>query len=371
MHHDEASAAALAALPKMTIHRLRVLLNGRGPVAAFAMAGGRAEPTAAVRAVLDTQQLAACWREHATDAFLAKVAKRCTEERIAVCWWDGPGYPARLVSDPLPPPVLYIRGNAVLLDQPSVAIVGTRHPTAQGAQAAHWFAQALAAAGLHIVSGLARGVDGAAHRGCLRAEAGRPIGVVGSGLDVVYPRQHRQLWEQVGEAGVLVSEAPPGGLPEAYRFPLRNRVIAGLADIVLVVESRERGGSLITVSEALRRNREVMVVPGSPASPASAGTNALLRDGASPATHPDDVLMALHLGVSAAIAAPEHRPAPFGQERAVYELCRDGAQSIEALAARLSLAVAEVAMSVARLERDGWVVGSDGWYELRGAPLDG
>ena len=152
---------------------------------------------------------------------------------------------------------------------------------------AHELGRELAAAGVAVVSGLAAGIDGAAHRGALAAGAAPPVGVVAAGLDVVYPPHQSELWQAVAAAGLLLSEAPPGARPERWRFPARNRIIAALADVVVVVESHARGGSMHTVDEADRRGRDVFAVPGSVRNPAAAGTNALLAEGRAPACSAD------------------------------------------------------------------------------------
>lgn len=198
-------------------------------------------------------------------------------------------------NDPYPPPMLFARGDLGLLDDsPSVAVVGTRRCTSVGREVAASLGLTLGRAGVRVVSGLALGVDAAAHRGTLDV-GGRAIGVVACGLDVVYPRSNATLWEQVATDGLLLSEVPLGRRPTRWRFPARNRLIAALSDLVVVVESHARGGALSTADEATVRGIPVGAVPGSTLSPASAGTNALLFDGAMPIRDADDVLLALEL----------------------------------------------------------------------------
>jgi DNA processing protein len=198
-------------------------------------------------------------------------------------------------DDPDPPAVLFARGQTRLASEgPIVAVVGTRRCTALGRRVAFDLGAELAEAGVTVASGLATGIDSAAHAGVLAA-LGLAVGVVATGLDVVYPRANRELWSRVGGEGLLLSEAPPGTRPERWRFPARNRLIAGLAGVVVVVESHAEGGSLLTAAEAADRGRPVMAVPGSITSPASAGSNRLLRDGCSPVCSTDDVLGALGL----------------------------------------------------------------------------
>ena len=200
--------------------------------------------------------------------------------------------------------------------------------------------------------------------------AGRPIAVVGTGADVPYPWHNRGLWEQVRERGLLISESPPGTQPEPFRFPLRNRIIAALAEVVVVVESRERGGSLITATQAAERGVPVMAVPGSAANRAACGTNALIREGASPVLGAGDVLLALDLDHSrAGPVFAEQRPRPRGTDLAVYRACAQRPLTIDEVAETNRCDLLAAAMSLARLEQMGWLVQADGWYETNGAPL--
>lgn len=369
---DQAYAAALASLPLMTVQRLRALMCDQTPQAAYAVAAGNEQPSPLLHRALSKSQVREAWRQAATPQHVERVWKACADLRLEVLVAGRPGYPDLLAADPAAPAVLFAKGHLQLLAGRRVALIGTRNATANGRFVAARFGEELAANGVHVVSGLARGVDGCAHRGALRAAGGAgPIGVVGSGLDVIYPREHAALWAEVAERGLLLSEAPPGALPEAYRFPLRNRLLAALAEVVVVVESRERGGSLITVTEAIERNVPVMAVPGSLASRASAGTNALLRDGAAPATEPADVLTALRLDHSRRWAPePELRPRPSGLDARVYGLCARDPHTVESLAQGCGASLVEVAMAVARLEHHGWLLGADGWYQTMGAPFD-
>ena len=178
-----------------------------------------------------------------------------------------------------PPLVLYCRGQLSLLELPAVAIVGTRKPTYYGLQMAQGLAFDLAKRGIAIVSGLARGIDAAAHRGCLEC-AGRTAAVLGCGIDVVYPREHTQLSQKVAECGLLLSEFPPGTSPAPQNFPVRNRIISGLSLGTVIVEASEYSGSLITARLAMEQNREVFAIPGNLTSPQSFGPNYLIKQGA-------------------------------------------------------------------------------------------
>jgi DNA processing protein len=188
-------------------------------------------------------------------------------------------YPPRLKQIPDPPLVLYVRGDVKVLSRHAVAIVGARRPTAYGSQVAQRLSHDLAQRQLVIVSGLARGIDSAAHRGALEA-AGKTVAVLGSGIDVIYPRENKRLAEQVIESGALISEFPPGTSPAPENFPIRNRTISGLSLGVLVIEAAEYSGSLITARLALEQNREVFAVPGNITSAQSFGPNHLIKQGA-------------------------------------------------------------------------------------------
>ena len=215
-------------------------------------------------------------------------------------------------GDPEPPLLVFCAGNLDLL-APGVAvgIVGTRRCTTVGRTVAHRLGMQMAEAGVAVVSGLALGIDAAAHRGVLDG-GGSAIGVVGTGLDVIYPMRNRALWAEVAAKGLLVSEYPAGAKPERWRFPARNRLIAGLADAVVIVESHRRGGSLLTAEEAADRGKAVYSVPGSVVSPAADGTNELIVDGANPARDADDVLIGL--GLCAPSAAEVGSVAPGEQQ---------------------------------------------------------
>ena len=188
-------------------------------------------------------------------------------------------YPPLLGEISDPPLVLYLRGRIEILEKPAVAVVGTRKPTCYGLQMAEGIAADLADHGIVVVSGLARGIDGAAHRGCMGAH-GSTVAVLGCGIDVVYPREHHRLTAQVLEQGVLVSEFPPGTSPAPQNFPVRNRIISGMALGTVIVEASEYSGSLITARLAMEQNREVFAVPGNITSPQSFGPNFLIKQGA-------------------------------------------------------------------------------------------
>jgi DNA processing protein len=364
---DAGYVASLAGFRGMTPRRLRFLLDHLAPRDAFEVASGAAAPTPIVARLL-TDELRGWWRESAAERSPASCWESCCEVGVDVVTSRDPRFPAVLGLDPAPPAVLFVRGDLGVLDARRVGIVGTRNATMAGRQTASDIGYDLAAAGVAVVSGLARGIDGAAHRGALeageRAGAGRPVAVVGNGADRPYPKQHADLWNAVCDRGVLMSEWPPGTPPEGFRFPMRNRILAALCEVLVVVESRERGGSLLTVREALDRSVEVMAVPGSPRNRAAAGTNGLLRDGAAPVTSADDVLASLGLDTRRqGTAAFDPRPALRGVDRAVVEQCRADPRTLDDVAGSFGLALCEAAMTLARLERAGWLREVGGWFE--------
>ncbi len=216
--------------------------------------------------------------------------------------WPDRRYPALLAAIPDPPPVLWLRGDADALGGPAVAVVGSRAGTVYAREVGRGLGADLASRGVIVVSGLARGVDSAAHRGVLAA-GGRTIAVLGSGVDIVYPPEHAGLADGIVRRGLLVSELPPGTTPRPKYFPLRNRLISGLSRAVVVVEASERSGSLITARLALEQGREVMAVPGNVLSGRNRGAHALLRDGARIVETADDVCEELGLETAAGAAA--------------------------------------------------------------------
>ena len=238
---------------------------------------------------------------------------------------DSPDYPALLGETEAPPPILIARGEAGIAARPAVALVGARNASAAAVKLARDFAASLAEAGFAVVSGLARGIDGAAHRGALAAGAGGggTIAVIGSGIDIAYPPAHADLQEEVAKVGLLLTEFPPGTEPLARHFPARNRIIAGLAAGTLVVEAAPNSGSLITARLAGEAGREVMAIPGSPLDPRSHGCNQLIREGAVLVQSPGDIIELL----SAFDGTPRSRfrEAEFGWTQQDHDLADEPA----------------------------------------------
>ncbi len=371
--HTVASAIALASLPDMGPSRLRAIQ------AAYGFDDGWRRVTEAdlfdqpsVRRTLGPKanELVKGWMDAARriepDALLA--VHRAAG--VAVHLFGSTSYPAVLAADIDPPSVLFIRGSLAALEGPRVAIVGTRRCTQGGRLSARDMGHELAEAGVKVVSGLALGIDGAAHEGALKSALPLSVvGVAGTGLDRVYPLRHRSLWEAVAERGLLMSEVPFGSRSFRWRFPARNRMIAALADAVVVVESHAKGGSMHTVDEAIRRDRLVMAVPGSVRSPAAEGTNALIHDGVDPARDAADVLTALGFAtpIARASSLPSPGPADPGSLDAVHAAVLDHVDtiptSIDDLAARTGVDLATLALVVVGLEQRGLVVRSGAWLE--------
>ena len=227
-------------------------------------------------------------------ALARRVRAEAERDGMGVLPWNDPRFPPALTTLEDGPPLLWYRGQLEALQAPAVAIVGSRAASAPGMETAARLAADLAARGVCVVSGLARGIDSAAHRGAL--STGVTAAVLGSGLDCVYPAEHRALARQIASSGILLSEYPPGTPPLPFHFPLRNRIISGLSLAVVVIEAAEKSGSLITAACALEQGREVMAVPGNVLGGRNTGGHALIRDGATIVESADDVVCELRFG---------------------------------------------------------------------------
>jgi DNA processing protein len=277
---------------------------------------------------------------------------------IALCLED-PDYPSLLKEISDPPHVLYAQGNIELLNSFSVAMVGSRAATAYGKRAAFTLARDLVKAGATVVSGLAMGVDSEAHRGAL-SELGATIGVLGCGLDVTYPRQNANLYEEIRKKGLLLTEYPLGTRPDAFRFPARNRIIAGLSRGVVVVEAAKKSGSLITAEMALEEGREVFAVPGQIDSFKSSGAHWLLQQGAKLVQSADDILVECGSGLAAVSVEGVSHTALVS-----YSIDKDSADLLKKidvypsarneLIARSGLSSAKVAELLLMLELEGLI----------------
>ncbi|KEA62475.1 Rossmann fold nucleotide-binding protein Smf possibly involved in DNA uptake [Marinobacterium lacunae] len=290
------------------------------------------------------------------------------EQRAAHSGWtlltiDSPQYPDLLKQIHDPPILLWIHGDPDVLALPQLAVVGSRHASAGGVDHAYRFALDLAAGGLAITSGLARGIDAAAHKGAL--DAGRPtLAVLGTGLDRCYPAAHRALAEAIVQGGgALVTEYPPGTAPVAHNFPRRNRIISGMSIGTLVVEAAPRSGSLITAREALEQGREVFALPGSIHNPLSKGCHSLIKQGAKLAESSDDILSELGalLGCLALpVSNPDDDRRPNDLQDPLLEQIPFDPIAFDLLADRVDLPAAKLQQELMRLELEGYL-------ELRGA----
>jgi DNA processing protein len=356
----EVAAATLASLPDMTHRRLRALVErGGGPVGALAgLERGLAAAVLCEGVSADElparRSLASAWQAAARSD---RTARTLVARRTRVYVAGRPGYP---LDEELPerPAVLLAEGDAPeVLDRARVAVVGTRAATPNGLDDARELGATLARAGVTVVSGLAIGIDGAVHEGALDA-GGTVIGVVATGLDVVYPRRHRVLFDRVRASGLIMSELAYGAQPRQYAFPVRNRIIAGLAQVTVVVEATLKGGARITAEHAMDYGRTVMAYPGSRRNPASAGTNQLIYDGATVVLDPTDVLV--ELGFSGTGPRPDQRALPLGDQAAVLEACHGEPATLDQLASRARLTPSRAVAAVRALERDGWMERSRG-----------
>jgi DNA processing protein len=404
---EAACAAALAGLPGMGPTTLFAALTEQSPSEAWSRVcdgslprpaarespggGGAGGPSAGRYGQLDLGDLGRAagqagrgrrppWDVLARRVDLARLRHHMAAVDIGATWPGRPDYPSRLSRDPQPVGALFWRGRIESLDQPAVAVVGTRRCSPEGRRAAFELGRDLAAAGILVVSGLALGIDGCAHQGALASEGeasavGVTVGVAASGVDVPYPRRHAELWERVVGAGAVISETPPGHAAQAWRFPARNRVIAALARMVVVVESFEAGGSMLTVDAALARGIDVGAVPGPVHSPASAGSNRLLVEGAAPVRHAGDVLDALGMTapfqVNRRQGAPTAGPSPplSDTETAVLDAVGWAPTPLGFVVERTALGIGVVGMALAQLQERGLVEGSGNWWCRRSAPL--
>ena len=384
---DEVAATVLCSSSVATTARLRALLSSATPEGALsAMVDG---PNVVARVLTEagcrlSVALVEQWASECSSLVPGQVARDLRARRESV-WWPGKAtkpadatFGELFADDDDRPPVLFWHGSIAALGRPRVGIVGTRNASTAGREMARMLGRELSDRGVNVVSGLALGIDAAAHAGALASPIGQPIGVVGSGLGVVYPPANRRLWDHVADRGLLISELAYGRGPSPSTFPARNRIIAQLAQVLVVVESGATGGSLITVDRAEERGRSVLAVPGNPLSPVSAGTNELLRPNllgarAFPCLGVADILTLLDVEVVSDPGFADDRSQPSSTDEAVLSALGWDELSVGALAARLSqgsecqrLGLAELALALARLEGQGWVSRSAGRWRRVG-----
>lgn len=316
-----------------------------------------------LRGVLDERSLAALVKARG-DIDIGKLMEQLENDGIFAVTLADEGYPALLREIGSPPPVLFFRGQLLETDSTAVAVVGTRRVTPYGREMAMQIGQGLAQAGVTVVSGLAKGVDGIAHQAALAA-GGRTIAVLGSGVNRIYPYEHARLATQIAEQGAILSEYSPDRKPDAPNFPARNRIISGLSLGVVVVEAPERSGALITVDFAADQGRDVFAVPGQAISSASVGTNKLLRERARLVRNADDVLEDLQLRRHETM---EHVQQPLlmnDEERRLLAVLTSDPQHIDDIADRCNLAIPGVSALLVTLELQGYVRNAGAQHYVR------
>jgi DNA processing protein len=274
--------------------------------------------------------------------------------------WDSPEYPALLKEITDPPMILYAKGQLSCLQQAKLAVVGSRNPSITGSENARYFAKALAAQGITIVSGLALGIDAQAHKGCLDAQ-GQTIAVLGTGIDRIYPQRHLRLSEQITQNGLLISEFPLKSPPIAGHFPRRNRIISGLSLCILVVESAIKSGSLITARMALEQNRDVLAIPGSIHNPMARGCHFLLQQGAKLVTSVADVLEELRMDSEQ--RSVDKNIFPLASEnKNLVKFIGFETTTVDHIILRSGYTIEQVTSELAELELNGAVVSVPGGY---------
>jgi DNA processing protein len=334
---------ALALLPFLTPNRNRLLLEFFDPV--FMACNASASSLSGLLSL--TPEDATQVKNPLTPAMRERVES--LREHVVTIVDDS--YPALLREIADPPLALHFRGDVSLLSQPAIAIVGSRRASPYAINVAQQLGAQLATAGLTIVSGLARGIDAAAHRAALEA-GGKTIAVLGTGIDVVYPPSNRKLFERIANEGLVVTEFAPGTPPKREHFPIRNRVISGLAEGTIIVEATSRSGSLITARMAAEQNREVFAVPGSIFSAGSEGTHRLIQYGAKLVHDVNDVLAELRKDLHL-VQTPKPPEGPLADVLAA--LNRDEGKHVDDIAAQTNSTSAKVAESLLQLELDGWI----------------
>ncbi len=341
--------------------RFRLLLEAFGD----AEQAWQASPDALREAGLSKRVVEAFLRIRSSD-LLERTWQRIESQGVKVLTWEDAGYPRLLKEIEQPPPVLYARGEVTEDDEWAVAIVGTRRITAYGRQVAEDLAGTMARNGITVVSGLARGVDAVAHQACLK-NGGRTLAVLGSGVDHIYPPEHRRLAQEIVTNGAILSDYPPGTPPEATNFPPRNRIISGLARATVVVEAGKSSGALITATFAIEQGREVFAVPGGIYSPASQGTNQLIQQGARPYLTPQDILESLNIAMASEQRTARAVLPADATEAKLYALLSASPLHVDDLRAEVNLPVEQVSAALALMELKGLVrhVGGMQYVALR------
>ena len=346
---DRAYYVALSLAPEMGPGRMHRLLRHFGTLAA----AWSASPAAWRDAGLE-KAVAAGLQRARDEIDPARELDRLAQAGISALTWADDDFPPLLRQIPSPPILLYVRGALEARDQLAVAVVGTRNATAYGRSVTRRLAADLAASGVTVVSGLARGIDAAAHRAALEV-GGRTLAVFGCGLDVVYPAEHRRLAEEVAAQGALISEYPLGRQPAAEQFPVRNRLISGLSLGVVITEARERSGALITAEFAGVQGRDVFAVPGSVLTQASAGPHRLIQDGAKLVMDVADILSDLNIHLTGRQAELTTAVPMSAEEQRIFAVLAGDPVHVDEISAHTGIPVQEVSSLLTLMEVRGIV----------------
>lgn len=356
--NEREAMITLALVPSIDLARFQNLI---------AMAGSATDalsaPVDLLRTVPGMSQAAATAVRTAKGPGVGQVLEELDRLGGTVLLHGDPGFPERLREIPDPPVILFAQGRLELLGRPAVAIVGSRENTDYGAGVAHTVSAAASRAGITVVSGMARGIDAVAHHAALDGK-GSTIGVLGNGLDVVYPLSNRDLYQRVASEGLLLTEFPPGERPFKGSFPRRNRLVSGLASVTVVVEGAKGSGGLITAGTALEQGKDVMVVPGRITDLTAYGVNRLLRDGAEPLLEVSD-LLAHYPGAEAVqgtmqLEGPTLPATLTATERAIAELLLAGERPLDQVAELAAMSIPETLVTLSALELEGVVTRSAG-----------
>ena len=294
------------------------------------------------------------------------------KQKIGILTLTDPLYPPLLAQIHDPPPYLYFKGSPSSQDRHCLAVVGSRLGTPYGIKMTERLAWGLSQKGLTVVSGMARGIDTAAHHGALMAQ-GRTVAVLGSGLDVIYPEENKKLYDRIVDLGMVCSEFPLGTLPERQNFPIRNRIISGMALGVVIVEATQRSGSLITARLALEQGREVFAVPGSVDSFKSSGTHSLIKQGAKLVEHTGDILEELHWEESpqepvqkSKSKVPERMPPLSPKEKQIWDLLADGSLHVDQMVRQAGMGISPILSLLLEMELKGLIKQLPGKMFVRG-----
>ncbi len=291
-----------------------------------------------------------------------EIIEKCKRNNIEIISFIESNYPEELKKIYSPPLLLFYRGNPEILKKRKIGIIGTRKPTRYGREVAYEFSKKIAKYGIIIISGGARGIDTIAHKGALDA-GGETICVLGSGIDVIYPPENKSIFKEIEKRGIILSEYPPGTKPFAHHFPMRNRIIAALSELIIVVEAGERSGTFITVKWAIEMGKEIFAIPGEIYSPKSKGPNFLLKQGAIPLTEPSDILS--FMGIKEEIIKEELKL--DGKERKIFEYLKErGKGSIDEIKEDLKMETGEILSILINLEIKGIIKNEgQGFYSLK------